>query len=230
MFATILGFFARSALMTSPAGAILKRIPRQVWIALAVAAVLVAAIIWHQAKAHAAIDRAVKAAVASAIDKRDGQWRQRLDQEHRAALAWKGRADAQLAQISKLQRKLTDEETRRIDADRRAMLLRGPGKAAAPAGCRPGDHPGLPGIAGRHVAQPGAAADAGTEMPAVDGSDQWAVVPWDWLVAVVSERDAFRFEAIGWRGWHASITGAWGQLRSQAPKPSPPAKGTTDGR
>lgn len=215
-------------LRTARAG--FSRVPRWAWIALAAAALLIGGYFWHQHKAHAAIDTAVKAAVTAAIQTRDQQWQKRLNTAHSDALAWKGKFDAEVTKAVKLQRKLTDEENRRIDADAGALRLRGPGHAAAPANCRPGDHSGLPGIAGRHDPQPGAAANARTEVPAGDGADQWAVVPWNWAVDVVSERDAFRVEAIAWRGWHATIAGMWERMRQQAPKSSPPTKGTSDGR
>lgn len=64
-------------------------------------------------------------------------------------------------------------------------------------------------------------------MPSGDGEGQLAIVPWDWLVAVVSERDAFRVEDIGWRGWHAELTQYWAQLRASASQPpaAPPQQG-----
>jgi hypothetical protein len=197
--AKVLGFF--------------KGLPSWAWIAAAAGAALVGGTFLHQHKAHQHDAALVKAT----IDVRDRQWMKRLTDEHAAAVAWKGRADAQLAAIAQLQRKLTDEETARIAADADALLLRGPGKAAAPAGCRPVDPARLPAAAGGHVAQPGAPADAGTQMPAGDGQDQRAVVSWRWLVAVVSERDAFRLEAIAWRGYQATVTGVWNRLKAEAP-------------
>lgn len=201
---------------------ILKTVPKPVWEALAVLGYLAALFALHQHYAHAAIDRAVKAA----IEHRDGQWKKRLDDERAEALAWKGKFDAEVAAKIKLQRKLNDEEVRRIDADRLALRLRGPGKAAAGPGCRPGDHPGLAGLAGRHEPQPGAAADAGAQMPAGDGPNDWAIVPWNWLTDVVAERDAFRIEAIGWRSRDAMMRGMWLRIQAQdaTQRTSTPAK------
>jgi hypothetical protein len=192
-------------------GGFFKSVPRWVWIALAIVLAIVAVVIWHgrQVRAHD------KALTAQVIAERDAQWNKRLDAEHRAALAWKAKADQQLQTITQMQRKFNDEENRRRDADAAAVRLRGPGAAAAPAGCRPGNSAELSRIAGRPVAQPGAAANAGTQMPAGDGSDHWAVVPWNWLVDVVSERDAFRGEAISWRSWHASIAGYWQRMQQE---------------
>lgn len=215
------------ARLTGVAG-FFKRVPRWVWIALAIALAIVAVVVWHdrQIRAH---DKALTAQVTA---DRDAQWNKRLAAERRAALAWKTRFDAEVAAKIKLQRKLNDEEARRIDADRNALRLRGPGQAAAPAGCRPVDHPGLAGLAGRHEPQPGTAANAGTQMPAGDGQDQWAVVPWNWLVDVVSERDAFRVEALGWRSRDAMLAEIWKRAQQQpaAQAPQPGTKGTTDGR
>jgi hypothetical protein len=209
----IIGLVAKFGLKTvlGNAGAFIKRVPRWAWIALAVVLAIGAGAIWHgrQLRAHD------KALTAQVIADRDVQWNKRLAAEHAAALAWKAKADQQLQTITQMQRKVTDEETRRIAADAAAVRLRGPGAAAAPAGCRPGHPAELPGIAGRPVAQPGGAANAGTEVPAEDGSNRWAIVPWDWAVDVVSERDAFRVEAIGWRSWHASIAAYWQRMQQE---------------
>jgi hypothetical protein len=194
-------------------GGFFKGLPSWAWIAAAAVAALVGGTFLHQHKAHQHDTALVKVTIA----KRDGQWMKRLADEHAAGRAWKGQAEAQLTKVAQLQRKLTDEETARIAADATALRLRGAGKAAAPAGCRPVDPARLPAATGGHVAQPGPAADAGTEVPAGDGQDQWAIVPWDWLVDVVSERDAFRVEAIGWRGYQATVTGVWNRLKAEAP-------------
>lgn len=191
--------------------AFVERVPRWVWIALAIAAILVAGWIWH-GRQMAAHDADLTARVTAA---RDAQWQKRLDDAHADALRQRGDFDAAAKHITELQRKLTDEENRHIAADRADLRLHGPGKAAAAPGCRPGDHPGLAGIAGRPVAQPGPAAHAGTEVPAGDGPGQFAVVPWNWLVDVVAERDAFRIEAIGWRTRDYMLAQEWERMRQQ---------------
>jgi hypothetical protein len=170
------------------AAAVFTAIPKPVWEAIAVLGYLAALVATHQHFAHAAIDRAVTAAII----KRDGQWQQRLDQAHAAALTWKGQVETKATTIATLQRKLTDEENKRVAADADAARLRGPGKAAAPAGCRPGDRAGPAATADRPDGAAAAGANAGPQMPAADGSGQFALVPWDWLVDVVSEHDQLR--------------------------------------
>lgn len=197
-------------------------VPRWIWLLLAAAFVYHFALSWHAAQ--------VKAHDQTVITARDAAWQKRLADERAAAIAWKGRFDAQLAEISRLQRKVTDEQNRRIAADATALRLRGAGAAAAPANCRPGAAAGLAGVASGHVAQPGAAADAPAAMPAGDGSGQWAIVPWNWLVDVVSERDAFRVEALGWRSYDAMVAGVWkrAQQQQQAADQAKGTKGAAD--
>lgn len=236
MFAPLIGFFAKSVLMQSPAGALLKRIPRQVWLVLAIVALLVAAFFWHQHKAHSAIDSAVKAAVSTAIDKRDGQWRAQLAKAHGQAIAERDRSEANGRKIATDTKGIHDEAVRNNAGDARDLFLRGAGKAAAPAGCRPGDYPGLSAAAGRYVDHPSGADAAAAEMhpgnglagvqhapggilrsgPASTSDGAFAIVPWSWLTEQGRQFDDLLAEAKAWRTWHPKEAAEWERLRGAA--------------
>lgn len=109
---------AGAALKMSPIGAFLKRIPRWVWIVLAVIALVVAGRVYHNHKAGAAITAAEKRGEArayAAVEKR--------------ALALTAKANA----ISANLRSKNNETVRRIAADADALRVRGPGKASCPS-------------------------------------------------------------------------------------------------
>lgn len=200
----------------------LRLVPRWVWLALAIAIAWHFALSWHAGK--------IRAHDVAVIAKRDAQWQTRLDAAHAAALDWRGQAERAGAEIATMKRKLNDEENRRIRAAADDLRLHGPGKAAAPANCRPGDRAGLSAGAGRSDAAGRPSNDAPAAVPAGDGSADWAVVPWGWLVGRGEQADVGRAEVLTWRGWYADQVAAWNRLRSQAPQSTPPKKGTTDGR
>lgn len=194
----------------------LRLVPRWVWLALACAIAAHFVLAWHagQVKAH---DQSIVAA-------RDAQWQARLDQMRRDADAWKAKAEGLQRTISEQQRKLNDEENRRIAAVDADLRLRGPGQAAAPAGCRPVNPAGVPAGAGRPEPRADAADAAGSGMSGEDGQTQWAVVPWRWVVGRSTESDLNRAEVLTWRSWYQQQWKAWEQLRQ-----APPTKGKSNG-
>lgn len=198
-------------------------IPKPVWEAIAVVGYVLALFALHQHYADAAIARHVQAAIAQ----RDQQWEKRFADEHAAALRWKAKADAQAATISTQQRNLNDETQKRLAADAAAVRLRGPGKAAAPAGCRPGSPARISAATSGHVEATGAGSNAASEVPAGDGSDQWAVVPWGWVVDVVQERDSYAAELTTWHRWYDDEAAAWLKADPQAQPAQAPATGQT---
>lgn len=217
------GLVAKFGLNTVLGGAstYFKKVPRWVWIALAVIVALVVFTIWHQHKAHAAI----AAAKAQQKIADDAAWQAAFDRERIAAGKWRQAAELNAKAISDRERMRNDETNRHIDAGAADLLLRGPGKAAA-ASCRPVDHAGVPAGGG----QPGPGDHrppdgAGTVLPGDDGTAQRAIVPWNWLVGRARQCDLDRAEALTWRSWYVQQASAWERMRAQAPKAATPSSG-----
>lgn len=211
------------------ASGFLKSVPRWAWIALAVIALLVAGIIWHQRHLRAHDAALVKATIAT----RDQQWRDALAKAHSAAIAARTRHEAAAAKISTTLKGQHDAQVRSNASDARDLQLRGPGKAAA--NCGFGDHPGVPAAAGQPGRPAGGAGAAAGQVPAADGlaglpAERFAIVPWSWLVEEVAQpADDSRTEVLTWRNWYAQQFTAWERMRAAAAR-STPTKGTTDGR
>jgi hypothetical protein len=194
MLTSLVGFFAKSALMRSPIGAVLKRIPKQVWIAVAIALALAAAFVWHQHKAHSALKSADAAGYARAMK----------DVEARA-LKLKAKVDKLTAKISAEERTKNDVENRRIASAADALRLRGPGKAlcTVPAGA--------PGASSGHfdASGPGDASVSGVLDP-----QRVALVglPVSSAVGFAEQHDVLRAEVISWREWYRRLQEAWPKL------------------
>lgn len=183
----------------------LRLIPKWVWILLAVALLWRVAVSWHEHRAHAAIAAAEKRGEAKA----NAAWQQRFDAMRARADETRRRAEAASAKISKDVRRKNDQDNRDSAARARALSLSGPGAAR----CRPVDHPGLSGGAGRYVA-PGGRPDApGPQVPA----DDRAAVPWGWLVDRARQCDLNRAEALSWREADRRQRAEWEKLRDAKP-------------
>lgn len=218
-----------------------RGIPKPVWEAIAVIGYLLALVALHQQHAHQVIADAVKAAIA----KNDAAWRDRLADEHAAALAWKTLTDAQSIKIATIEKGKHDAQVASNAAVARDLQLRGPGQAAAGPGCRPVNGSGLPAAAGRHVDAAAGADAAADHLSANDGlaglpgpaggalrapgaaqpatSDQaLAVVPWAWLTDRGHEFDDLLAEVVAWRSWHAKEAAALEARRAALPKPVKP--------
>lgn len=160
-------------------------LPRWVYIALAVAALIGAGTYAHH--------RAVKSAYAAAYN-------QGVTDERARAEAANRKLATHQAAITAPIRKKNDETNTRIAGDANDLRLRGPGKAAV---SRPAPSAtGQPGAA----AQPSGASSA--PVPAADGSDPLATVSWRWLVGTGEQCDLERAENISWRDWYAQQTAA----------------------
>lgn len=182
-------WLARSALMQSPIGGFLKAVPRQVWIALAIALALFIAFKWHGHRVNNALATAEKR----------GEQRAYARVEAKALKIAAGAAD-----ISAKARSLNSEKNRRIAVDADALRVRGPGRAAClnPAAT----------AAGRYVAPAGRSDAPRPQMPAGDQPalpDALAAVPWPWLVNRAEQCDLNRAEAETWRSWHAQLVAQW---------------------
>lgn len=216
-------------------------IPKPVWEAIAVIGYAAALFALHQQHAHQVVDRAVKAAVAQ----RDHDWEERVASEHAGALAWKVQAEAESIKIATVEKERHDAQVATNAAVARDLQLRGPGKAAAGAGCGSVHYPGLPAAAGGHdvgasganaaadqvpsgnglAGLPGPAGGAlrpsGAAQPAT-GADALAVVPWTWLTDRGHEFDDLLAEVVAWRTWHPKEAAAWQARRARLAVPTKP--------
>lgn len=167
-------------------------VPRWVYIALAVAALIGGGLYAHH--------RAVKSAYDAAF-KAGGEAEAARAKEANRKLAVKQAA------ITAPIRKANDETNTRIAGDADDLLLRGPGKAAvhcpAPAAARQPQPP----------AQPASAAAA--PMPAEDGATAFVAVPWGWLVGTGKQCDLELAENVAWRSWFARQSAAEQAARLQ---------------
>lgn len=213
-----LHFFAPGVVETI--GAVLKRIPPKMWIAIAVAAALAVGYFVHQRTAHAAI----AAAYAGGKADDDAAWRKRLAEEHAAALRWKAQAETAQANISREIGARHDQDLHRIDDRAGDQRLRGPGHASAPACGGHVDPAGLPGGAGGREA-PARPADSG--LAGLPPAEPMAIVPWNDLVDRARDADSWRSEALTWREWHAREAALNAKQREAIPETRPSkAEGT----
>lgn len=174
------------------ASAIGRLLPAWAWKALAVAAIIAAALLWHQHAAHKAINAAYhqgKADEAAAIQKR--------------ATELKAKIDTLTQRIAAQERVKNDEENRRIARDADSLRVQGPGHAACPR---------LPAAASRHAPS---RADADAPGPALPPTDS-AAVQWGWLVTRAEEHDALRAEVLSWREWYRNLAAAWPKAEDRA--------------
>lgn len=172
-------FLAAAALKMSPVGAFLKRIPRGVWIALAVAAVIALGAFMH--------GRAVKHAYAAAYTQGKADEGARIEAKAKAI------ADRATA-ISETLRSMNNVENRRIAGVADALRVRGPGKAS----CL---NSAAAGTSGRKPAS-GIANAPGPQVPSGEREPLLAAVPWPWLVNRAETCDLNRVEVLTWREWH----------------------------
>lgn len=186
MIAAAAAWVAKSALMQSPIGGFLKAVPKQVWIALAIALAIFTAVKWHGHEAHAATDAAYrrgKAEVEAYYAAKSGEWIQRI------------------GQIASKRKEINREENRRIVAHADTLRLSGPGKAACPYAT-----PAVPG--GRSDAASGP-VDAGLDRVPDQRGPAFAAVPFDDLVTVGQYCTLNRQEVIDRRAAEKALQDAW---------------------
>jgi hypothetical protein len=193
-------------------------VPRWVWYALAAALAWHFVLAWHRAE--------VRAHDTEILAARDAQWQARLDELRDHSIATARNAEAQAAKINTKLKDIHDAQVRSDATDAHDLLVRGPGKAAAPAGCRPVGAAGIPGAAGGPERADRAADPAANPLHPDDGL---ALVPWSWLVQEVGQpADGSRAEVIAWRGWYGDFSAWWEDYRRQlqaAAKVKPKADG-----
>lgn len=185
-------------------GNAIKRIPAWAWIALAVAAIIVGGIIWHQHTAHAAIAAAEKRGEDRAYARVAEQAR-KLEQ----------RANAASSKIASTLRSKNDETNLRIVRDADAQLLRGPGKAAYRS-C-----PAAPAGASGHVAADRPADAAVDQMPDGERPDL-IVMPFADAIAFAEQHDLNRAEALSWREGDRKQRAAWPTSTPSQPQEQKP--------
>lgn len=184
MIAALGLWVAKSALMQSPIGGLLKMVPARVWKLLAIAAaiglLIFLALRWHGGRVEQLKTTSFNAGYAK-----------RVAEDTAEATA---RAARDVAITAPIRRK-TDETIRNNARLADAVRLRGPGAAAACIDAVPA------GTGGR---QPGAgqADAAGAGLP----DAQRIAVPFPWLVDSAERCDGNLAEVLAWREWHQRLT------------------------
>jgi hypothetical protein len=188
----IIGYFAKSALMTSPLGGLLKRF----WKPLAIVAAAVALFLLHQHFVHKFRDK-----VVNDVNK---AWQTKLDAEHAAAVAWKHKYDLSNAAMAQEIRK-RHEETLRSDAVlANDLRVRGPGAAR----CGQGDHPITTAGAGGRDAGRGQAGAAVAAVPDQERVDLIGL-PFTGTINAGQQCDGNRSEVISWREFYRKLVATW---------------------
>jgi hypothetical protein len=166
-------------------------VPRKVWIALAIAAAAGALIFLGVRWYHNKIEAADAAGYA------------RAEQDIAAkAKALKDKVDALTLKITQRLKDKNNEAHRRIDADVRTVLVRGPGKASCPG------YSSVPAKPGGYVSpsgQPGAAVDT---VPNSGGIDLIAL-PFAGAVGLAELNDKCRADLLSYREWERQVREAW---------------------
>lgn len=182
------------------------RVPRPVWIALAVAAAIGVGMLWHGSRAGAAIEAAEK----RGEQREKERHAKALAELERKALEIRSKAERVSAGIAQMQREQHEKDLDRIDALERALLVRGPGRAAC---AFVGGDPGLSAGAGERAPGRGAGGAPSTRVPYPDGL--LLGVPHQWAVTTGATCDANRAEALRWREADKQQREAWERMRAE---------------
>lgn len=186
-------------------GALLGALPKQVWLSLGVALLLVLGVVWHSGKVRSAKEEAYTQGLRQA----DQEWSRRLELMREEAHQWRQQAEEAQARAAE-QEKLRHAADLVAGADRAiALRMLGSGKANTCSrderGSQVSSAPSRPG-----PAKPTDAAGAG--VPAA-GRD--ALVPWGWLVDRAEQCDQYRSEIQAWRNWYNEQVRLNKQLRDR---------------
>lgn len=188
-------FLAPLLLKLSPIKAALSKIPRPVWIALAVVAILLLGTCAHKRSVKKFGEERYAAGV-----KAEGE---RIAKK---AEAIKAKADALTSKISTTLRKRNDETNRRIVSDANSLLVRGPGKASCPG------YSGVPSPASGHVA-PARPSDA--PLASVPDGERINLIalPFAPTVGFGRQHDQCQADLKSYREWEIQIREAWKQIK-----------------
>lgn len=172
-------------LALAPAVGFLKRIPRGVWIAVLIAALLALGTCAHKRSVKRFGDERYAAGVKAEGDR----------------IAKKARKlEVQAIELAEKLRSKNSEENRRIDSDAGALLVRGPGKAA----CL---NTAAPAASGRQpTARPGDVAV--DQVPDRTGTELIAM-PFPDTIAFAKQHDLCLAEAKSWREQNRQMTEDW---------------------
>lgn len=196
--APVVGWFAKSALMRSPVGGLLRRVPARVWkiliIAVVVGIIIWRALAWHSGKVE---DLRTTAFAAG---------RQSLAKD---MVALRDQLESRNAKAAAVMRSENDAKLRDVAVRHDALRVRGPGAATCSDSAFVSPGSGGHDQAGR----PGDGAVSG--MPDPRGSALIAV-PFAGAVGFSEQHDSFRVEALGWRKWHAHFVTEWEAYRVKA--------------
>jgi hypothetical protein len=183
------------------------RVPPKAWIALAVVIALTGSYFLHRHFVHSFKVEIQRAQMAADND----HWKKKLAAARTDALNWKQHYEqAQTKQADK-ERTRHEQVLRDNAAISSALRLRGPG--AATSHCRPSNHTSAISSAGGSRTPPSAARPA----PAQVSTGDWATVPWNWLVTVLTQHDDVTDEARAWRNDKAKQNELYQQQVLHAP-------------
>ncbi len=188
MTGLVAGMGARAVL--SGAGARLSKISPRTWLIIGGAVALLLGVLWHQHHAR----KALKAQYAAGYDQRG---------KDDAALAanLKRKLDTANARIADEERKLADEENRRIAATADAIRVSGPGKASCVRA-------GPSASSGGHVSAPAKADAAVDPVPDAERIDLIGL-PFAGAVQGSEEHDELLNENTRWRDWYEKLKANW---------------------
>jgi len=171
--------------------AFLGRVPKQVWLALAVVALIVSGVIWHGHRVHSAINAAEKRGADAEA--------KRIEVK---ALALKAKIDALTKSIADIERKANSEKISSSNARADALLVRGAGKASCPRNAfaaSPASGPQPPARSGN---------DPLAGLPDAGGTELIAL-PFPGAVGAGKVCDANLIDNQSWRSWYAKLVEAW---------------------
>lgn len=169
---------------------LLDRLPGWLVYGLAGALALGGVWLWHS---HA-VTVAHRTGVAEGRKAAAKDWHAAFDTMHGAALTWRTAYEASSASISNRLREKNDADLADNARLADALGLRGPGQAAAR--CGPVRAAGVASAAGGREPAPARPDAPGSAVPA---GDEFAIVPWPWLVERAREHDDLLAEAEAWR-------------------------------
>lgn len=170
----------------------LAKVPRPVWIALAVAAALLVGVLWH----HHAAGKALKAADKAGYERRDAEVKA-------AALKLKARIDGLTKKISDQERALNAQAHNDSNRAADALLVRGPGKAV----CSVRAEPASPAI--RPSGGSSVAVNGGVAQLLDPGGQPLIALPFADSVAFAREHDACQIDRRSWEQWYGKLVKAW---------------------
>lgn len=178
-------------LKLSPVGAFLKRIPRPVWIAIAIIAILLLGTCVHKRSVKKFGEERYAAGV-------------RDEAERIAAKAFliKSKADAASNKITAALKEKHDAQIVVISRDADSLRVRGPGRASCPGSAS------VPSASGGNLAPSGGTVPAATGLPVEDR----IALPFGYAVNQAEVCDFNRAEALSWREWWKLQSDAWAKI------------------